>query len=295
MKRLIISVIAIFLTGIAGVIISCDKINEPYMHVADVSDCPVPIFPDAPAPSKTVLLEEFTGHKCINCPTAAHYIELIKQQAYGNRVIVLEIHASIFATPESGDYSLDLRAENHGDELYQDFDVIGEPNAMFNRKKLDGTFYSYADPTLWQAKVEQVLAETPVLTMQVINNYDSASRKLCTHIKTKFLTANSQNLKIAVWIAEDSIVGFQKNNNSAVGTTPDISNYVFMDVMRDEFVGTYGEILTNGSVAQDSAVIHAYKKILPSDWVDKHCKVVAYVYDDNSKVILQAVEGKVIE
>ena len=118
--------------------------------------------------------------------------------------------------------------------------------------------------------------------------------RLCTHIKTKFLTANSQNLKIAVWIAEDSIVGYQSNNNVALGPDP-ITDYVFMDVMRDEFVGTYGEGLTNGSVAQDSAVIRSYKKILPTDWVDKHCKVVAYVYDVDTKAILQAVEGKVIE
>jgi hypothetical protein len=296
MKRLVVSVIATLLTGLAGFIISCDKIDPPYLNVVDVSDCPVPTFPDVTTPQKTVLIEEFTGHLCINCPTAAYYVHQI-QQSYGSKVVVLAIHPSGNGSPEPGNYSLDLRPGSHADELHLEFQIPAEPRAMFNREKLDGTNINYGAPDTWQAKVDTILSEDPVITMQVINNYDAATRKLCTHIKTKFLTANSQNLKIAVWIAEDSIVGYQKNNNAAVGTTPEISDYVFMDVMRDEFVGTYGEGLTNGGVAQDSAVIRSYKKTLPAEWVDRHCKVVAYVYVDDVDIhtILQAVEGKVIE
>jgi hypothetical protein len=298
MKRLVVSVIIVFLTGLAGVIISCDKVKEPYMNVVDVGDCPVPNFPALPAPQKTLLIEEFTGHLCVYCPTGAYDIDLMRQQAYGSRIIVLAIHSSTLALPETGNYSLDLRAGDHGDELYSDqtFLVQGEPSAMFNREKLDGTNYAYLTPSTWQAKAEQVLLnESPVLTMQIINDYDQTTRKLCSHVKTTFLNPNSQNLKIAIWVSEDSIHGYQSNNNSAIGTTPDIADYVFMNVMRDEFVGTYGETFTTGGVAQDSAVIRTYKKVLPIDWVDKHCKVVAYVYDDDTKAILQAVEGKVIE
>jgi hypothetical protein len=294
MKRLIVSVIAVLLTGLAGFIISCDKVEPPYVNLPDVADCPVPTFPDVTNPVKTVLIEEFTGHKCVYCPTGADYIHQIQQQSYGNRVIVLAIHASGLADPETGNFSLDLRPGTHGEDLYADFLIPAEPRAMFNREKLDGTNFAYGTPSTWQAKVETVLAEAPMITMQVINNYDSATRKLCSHIKTKFLASNSQNLKIAIWIAEDSIHGYQSNNNPGLGPDP-IPDYVFMDVMRDEFVGTYGEILTSGSVAQDSAVIRTYKKILPAEWIDKHCKVIAYVYDVDTKAILQAVEGKVIE
>ena len=229
------------------------------------------------------------------CPTGADYIRQIQQLSYGSRVIVLSIHASNLAYPEAGDYNLDLRPGNHGEDLYADFQITGEPSAMFNREKLDGTNIVYATPSTWQAKVEQVLAETPVLTMQIMNNYDSTSRKLCMHVRTQFLTSNSQNLKIATYISEDSIVGFQKNNNSAIGTTPEITNYVFMDVMRDEFAGTYGETFTNGGVAQDSTITRTYSKTLNGTWVAKHCKVVAYVYDVNTKAILQVEERKVIE
>ncbi len=295
MKKVIIVAVLLFFTGVVGLIVSCDKVKEPYMKVTDVSDCPVPAFPDFPAPAKTVLIEEFTGHKCVYCPTGAYDLDLIQQQSYGSRVIVLEIHASSLADPEDGNYSLDLRPDTHGEELYTDFLVTGEPSAMFNREKLDGTTYAYLTPSTWQAKAEQVLAETPVLSMQIINEYDATTRKLCSHVRTRFLTASTQNLKIALYVAEDSIIGYQSNNNSAVGTTPEISNYVFMNVMRDEFVGTYGETFTSGGVAQDSTMIRTYKKTLNTTWVDRHCKVVAYVYDDDSKAILQAVEAKVIE
>jgi thiol-disulfide isomerase/thioredoxin len=293
MKKLIISVAAILITGISGIIISCDKVKEPYMKEVDVSDCPVPVFPDTAVSKKTVLIEEFTGHLCPNCPTGAHVIDQI-QQAYGNRVIVLKIHADQFAEPENGNFSLDLRAGDHGDELYTHFGTLGEPCSMFNRKKIDGTNIGYYSTTTWQNNVTNVLAMEPVLNMQIINDYDPTTRKLCSHIKTKFLNTNSQNLKIAVWIAEDSIRGYQINNNATLGPDP-IPDYVFMDVMRDEFVGTYGEIFTSGSVAKDSTIIRTYKMILNNGWGDKHCKVVAYVYDVDSQEILQAVEGKIIE
>ena len=295
MKKLLIVACLIFLVGTVGLIVSCDKIQGPYMKVTDISDCPVPTFPDFPAPVKNVLVEEFTGHLCVYCPTGADYIRQIQQMSYGSRVIVLSIHASNMADPEVGNFNLDLRAESHGEELYSDFQIVGEPSAMFNREKLDGTNMVYATPSTWQAKVEQALAETPTLSMQIINNYDAATRKLCTHVRTEFLTASSQTLKIAVFIAEDSIVGYQKNNNSSIGTTPEITDYVFMDVMRDEFVGTFGETFTNGGVAQDSTVTRTYKKILNTAWVAKNCKIIAYVYDVNTEAILQVVEAKVIE
>lgn len=280
---------------ISGVIIffSCDKVEPPYMNVTDVSDCPVPVFTDITTPEKTILIEEFTGHLCVYCPTGAYYMHQIQAQSYGNRVIALAIHASGLADPEPGDYSLDLRPGPHGEEFYAYFGSPAEPRAGFNREKLDGTNNFYGTPTTWQTKAETVLAETPVMTLQIINNYDSATRKLCTHVKAKFLTANSQNLKISLFISEDSIMGYQKNNNTTVGTTPDIVDYVFMDVMRDEFVGTFGEALTSGGVAQDSAVIRSYKKVLDPAWNAKNCKVVAYVYDTGTDVILQASEEKV--
>ena len=296
MKRLVVSVIIVLFTGLVGFIISCDKVDPPYMNVTDVSDCPVPTFPDITTPVKTVLIEEFTGHECVYCPTGSFYLHQIQQQSYGDRVIVLAIHASGLAEPGPAPWDLDLRPLNNiGEILYTDFQIPAEPRAMFNRVKLDGTNYSYGTPSGWQAKTEQVLAEAPVLTMQLINDYDSASRKLCAHVKTKFLTSNGQNLKIALFIAEDSIVGYQSNNNATVGTTPTITDFVFMDVMREGLLGAYGENFTNGGVAQDSAVIRTYKKILPAEWVLRHCKVVAYVYDADTKEILQAVEHKVIE
>ncbi|HNZ43864.1 MAG TPA: Omp28-related outer membrane protein [Bacteroidales bacterium] len=292
MKTKLFIVCALLISSVV-LFFSCDKVDAPYMVVTDVSDCPVPVFPDIATPEKTLLIEEFTGHKCVYCPTGAHYIHLIQQQAYGSRVVALAIHSGGLSEPEPGNYDLDLRPGTFGEELYAYFGSPSQPRAGFNREKLDGSNVFYGTPATWQTKAEQVLAQSPVMTLQIINNYDSASRKLCSHVKSKFLSANTQNLKIALFVSEDSITGYQLNNNNTVGTTPEIENYVFMDVMRDAFVGSFGEVLTSGGVAMDSAVVRTYKKILDPAWNDKHCKVVAYVYDTDNGVILQAAEEKV--
>ena len=294
MKKILFPVA--FFAGLTLTLNSCDVIDEPYTENIDVSDCPVPTFPEVTNPKKTILLEEFTGHTCVYCPYGAYTLHQIQQESYGDRVVIMAIHSSGLAEPELPDYPLDLRAlDNIGETIYGDFGVDGEPRAMFNREKLDGTNYFYAAPDTWKSKAETVLAETPVVTLQIINNYDDVSKKLCTHIRTKFLSDNSQNLKIATFITEDSIIGNQENNNSVVGTTPIIHDYVFMDVLRCGLKGAYGEILTTGNVEADSSVIRTYKRILEPGWVAKNCKVVSYVYDENTKAILQVCEEHVIE
>ena len=58
-----------------------------------------------PVPSsftKKVLIEEFTGHRCTNCPAAAKEISAI-QNIYGDQVIAIAIHPSggfMFTQPD---------------------------------------------------------------------------------------------------------------------------------------------------------------------------------------------------
>jgi hypothetical protein len=296
MKKIFFPLTIAILISIAFSMNSCDIVDEPYTENTDVSDCPVPTFPEVTNPQKTILIEEFTGHTCVYCPYGTYMTHLIQEEPYGDKVVIMAIHASGLAEPELPDFPIDLRPlDNIGEIFYSDFGVNAEPRAMFNREKLDGTNYFYSAPDTWKTKAETVLAEAPVISLQIINNYDDVSKKLCTHIRTKFLSANNQNLKIATFITEDSIIGNQENNNSSVGTTPIIHDYVFMDVLRCGLKGAYGEVLTTGNVEADSSVIRTYKRILETNWKAKNCKVISYVYDESTKAILQVCEKHVVE
>jgi hypothetical protein len=80
---------------------SCDEIDPPYMDGVqtppiDTTECPIPTFPADTHHVKVVLLEDYTGHKCVNCPTAAEIAHNL-QITYGEKIILMAIHAGFFA------------------------------------------------------------------------------------------------------------------------------------------------------------------------------------------------------
>jgi len=63
---------------------SCDVIDQPFKgNVQDTTST---------QQQRNVLIEDFTGHRCKNCPKASKAIEALVD-AYGSRIIGLAIHA----------------------------------------------------------------------------------------------------------------------------------------------------------------------------------------------------------
>jgi hypothetical protein len=63
---------------------SCDVIDQPFKgNIQDTTST---------QQQRNVLIEDFTGHRCKNCPKASKAIEALVD-AYGSRIIGLAIHA----------------------------------------------------------------------------------------------------------------------------------------------------------------------------------------------------------
>src|ERR1039457_3648932 len=71
---------------------SCDKITTPLKNVQGNSALPTtpPTFRDSSININKlkVLLEDCTGHLCINCPLAAADAETLLQGAYGSQIVM---------------------------------------------------------------------------------------------------------------------------------------------------------------------------------------------------------------
>ena len=119
----------LFLISSLLFITACDIIEGPY-----ITDANSYVNPD-----KKVLIEDFTGHKCKNCPTAARELEAI-HNLYGDQIIGLAIHlTNDFAGTNplgsaSTPYTYDFRTEwgDNLNDLYN-FDMLGLPKGMVNR------------------------------------------------------------------------------------------------------------------------------------------------------------------
>src|SRR5687768_4725486 len=78
---------------------SCDKVKDPYSTTLDGGgDTTATV-----VKVRKVLLEEYTGHRCGNCPPAAVTAQTLKS-TYGERLVVMTVHAGFFAEPKASPY-----------------------------------------------------------------------------------------------------------------------------------------------------------------------------------------------
>ena len=98
-----------------------------------------------PAPTvRSVLLEDFTGQRCINCPKASEEISALQQQYGEDAIIAVGIHAGPLAMhPDSRFVGL---ATDTGDEYFDHWHLEYQPVGLIDRS----TPMKYSE---WSAKI----------------------------------------------------------------------------------------------------------------------------------------------
>ena len=242
---------------------------------------------------RKVLLDDFTGHKCVNCPSAAKIGYELKDQ-HGEQLIIVAIHAGWFAEPSSsGLYTADYTTEV-GDELNDFFEIVANPAGLVNR--IGEGQERILNPDEWASAVGTELAKPAESDIKISNDYESGSRTLSTTLEVKFLNSTSEVYRICAFITEDSIVSPQMNNDPAVGPVPDIENYVHMHMLRGSLNGTWGDLVTDGSIeAGVTYTINLNDFQLDAGWKEGDCSVVAFVYLQSNQEIIQAEEEHVTD
>jgi len=278
---------------------SCDKIEAPYVVIEqkDTTQCPAPEFPIITSHIKRVLVEDYTGHFCPNCPRAgviAH--DLIEQ--YQDTVVVLAVHAGYFAKVNANDpiWAYDFRTVAGTDwDLFFKVGAVGNPNGMVNRKGYPNN--QVLSPSAWGNAVKNAVKETPLVDLQIITNFDAAKDNLCIHTKTTFLQPiTNRNLNISVVITENKIVQAQKNSDPLVGSTPDILDFEHNHVMRGAVNGIWGSPILSSSETSSTPIVKSFPAHFTgfnlNTMAPDNCYVVAFVYDVDTKEVLQVTQVK---
>ncbi|MFH1319038.1 MAG: Omp28 family outer membrane lipoprotein [Bacteroidota bacterium] len=271
--------------------VGCDKVEPPFLE--NTSDkCGNDTLSVA---IRKVLVEDYTGHTCGNCPRAAEALETLKS-IYCDHIVTIGVHVGFFAEPKNNtdsSYSYDFRTQT-GNELEAQWgngDAL--PNGMINRKEVDGNkILSYAG---WGTAVDQILFDQngnvipPDISINITNTYDAVSGMLNTSIESGFINPLEGAFRLSVFLIEDSIITWQKDYEATPSNIPD---YVHRHVLRSAINNTWGDIIVTGSVSSGSVFTKAYSIVLDPEWVAGQCSVVAFVYDDAE--IIQVEETHVI-
>lgn len=282
------------LSGIIAAVVfslaSCDVIEGPYTegNVLDTALCPPKNFMINEQPVRKILLEDYTGHTCGNCPDAAETAHSLKN-TYGNQLVILAVHVGFFAEPypdPNGEFGTDFRT-TVGDDLDQEFgpSAAGLPRGMVNRKPVSGS--PVLAHTAWAGVVQGIVNQAPSADIQILTNYDQATRTACADVQVEVLNNISDELKVCVFLTEDSIVNWQKDYGANPSNIPD---YVHRHALRASFNGTWGVAMDTAPYSSGDMDTLRYSMVLDTAWSASHCSIVAFVYNASSLEVLQAEE-----
>jgi hypothetical protein len=257
---------------------ACDKVDEPLKIVSD-REFPVGLddtlfFIDSTVIAhKQVLLEDFTGHKCVNCPTASKLLKELRHE-YFPRLIAYTIHAGAFAAVEAPPFHTDL-SSNIAKTLHDKFQPFGYPVGLIDRTEHSGMRQIFPDS--WQNVVNNRLLQHNKINLIIRNTYFPKYNAVLIDIKIDFLEDIDDLLNLVVFIVEDSIVSPQMNNNPEIGENI-ILDYVHFNVLRDNVTPDFGERLNlNDLIAAGCKMEKQFVYILKDEWNTAHCKVIAYI------------------
>ena len=259
-------VIKAFLSSVLLVttLVACDPVDEAdrLIYVKPVSA------------SRNVLIEDFTGQRCVNCPTATLEIERLMAQYGGDTVIAVGIHSGPFAKSVKGvPYSL-YTAE--GDEYFNYWKVESQPKGVVDRL---GT----SDYPSWGTIVRDELSKTAPLVLQVNVSCDVNSRQMTVTAICQGTDGNTQG-KLQLWVIEDGITAFQYMPDGSTNR-----EYVHNHVFRASVNGTWG---TDINVVEGVVNTAYFDCTLDEAWVPENLWVVGFVYNNHG--VCQATKVKVL-
>ena len=251
-----------------GLMVACDEVsvNDRLIYV------------EPPQVSRAVLIEDYTGQYCVNCPRATEEIERLIEQYGDSIVIAVAIHSGPFGKSKGEPSPLYTEV---GDMYFNTWGMSAQPIGLIDRL-FGSTPFSYTD---WGGGVNYEVAIEPPVSFLTDIDYDSETRDAAIEVQTIGLDSALVSGKLQVWLVEDSIDSFQ--------LMPDGSreeHYNHMHVFRASVNDPWGDAL---SVSHGQVAVKNYELKLDPAWVPEHCSVVTFLYDDSG--VHQVAKKKLID
>lgn len=274
--------------------ISCDKVEKPYKEVSNV--VPTDTGSHADLSIRKVIIEDFTGHTCGNCPEAHREVQQLVQ-LYGEKLIPIAIHCGFFSKPKTSGikYLYDFRTETgnyyggDGSAATGFYNIQSYPTGLVNSVSPD----KLAAFSTWGSTVDSILDTKSKIGIEIESTCDTVSKSLSVKIKTSALEDQTLDIYLITFVVEDSIVNWQ--TDYSLNPAPDVSNYLHRHVLRKGLSNPMGDQIKNGPFPRNTFIEKEFSiNYAGKDWVSSRLYIVAFVYDFATKEILQAGEKKVI-
>ena len=251
---------------------------------------------------KKVLIEDFTGHLCPNCPQAANEIDAI-HNIYGDQIIAIAIHVTkSFARPypasQAPSFQYDFRTI-WGDDLDNFFDIssAGLPRGMINRMGYPNNHKLGKDE--WANAVTNELNKEIDFGIIINSNNNNIN------VTTEILNNISGSYNLVVCLTENGIINWQKDGTENIEDYE--HNHILRSVLIDESLSNNTSLEIGQEIQKNisynltsleqfnidySANTAELGNGNAGNWNAENMSIVAYIYDTNTKEIVQAEQEK---
>lgn len=229
---------------------------------------------------RNVLLVEYTGFTCVNCPLAAEEAHNL-QSACGEELVVVAMH------PESNAFTNTTKEEYNYTcpeaDVYYKF-CGGLPTTPFpagtiNFQTQDGAD-RFTDYKLWASSILRAFLMPAEANIDLQATWEN-NEQLLVNLNVSAIS-EPKLAQILLWITEDNVIGPQK--------MPDLTTnreYVHNHILRGELLSADGMgkqvTLQPGMVTELTFLCNLPAKVRNV----KNCHLVAVVLDSSTKEVLQ--------
>lgn len=240
------------------------------------------------AQCKMVLMEEFSGVRCVRCPEGHQTVADILE-ARPNEAAAVTMHAGFLSEPypeNKENYVLD-----EGVFLYEFFQGIALPAAAIDRVQFEEEDYvAIVNRNVWTGKVNERLNFPPPINVYIHHDFNPSTRELQVFVQTYYLEDfdETANHSLSVSLTESNIIDYQlipKGESSSEIQADYQHNHVFRGMLTPNL-----GIVLEVDKSKGMVVERTFSTVLPSHWKPENMEIVAFVHDAKSSHVLQAAK-----
>ncbi|MEO6833456.1 MAG: Omp28-related outer membrane protein [Chitinophagaceae bacterium] len=290
MKRLL------FILFAAAMLISCQEKGPIINFGAKPFDTSFMAAPETANP-RMVLVEEFTGVTCPNCPLGQQALVTLEAAHPGQLAIMsLEIFGQTQTNPvnENGVKTINDNRTQAGTDLSSG--IYGANNSIpiagIDRVPLSGAMLIGRGS--WASQIDTRVNTPSPANISMISSYDASSKKVTLKVHVAYTSSVIVGQKLTVALIESGVIDAQVLPYSPNPADPTVNaNYVHNHVLRDILTSPVGDALLGdkstkvaGQVYERTFVYTIPPNVLNLD----NCQFVAFVANDNAgdKEVVQA-------
>jgi len=287
---------------------SCDKISNPIIQTTKYS-----ALPNTPPDHITqttdtaitkILLEDYMGHFCTNCPSAVTAAENILKSPQGPQVVSMEVNVG-FDADTAGEVGAPLVPPGLPDTAYKvdytttagtawdnalvNSNTLGVPQGMVNRIYYDGNWGEDIQYSNWGTVVDSLAATPQLASISMVDSCWIKQQIFGTQVTVALKNSPTPNYSyyLQMVMVEDSVLDWQTSGGTS------IQYFVHRFVLRSAINGSWGDAITfsaantpvtkyytfNSSKFRYNAGPMSTPPVVPARlWNMAHCYVIAFLY-----------------